>query len=93
VYTNFKNDMEVENYPKYYRKAGKCVKVSHENGVLLGRSIELQPQASVPLRSLIPPSRLEAELANMEQCNQEIWKNFLFTFYQQVQQEREGIRL
>jgi hypothetical protein len=85
--------MEVENYPKYYRKDGKCVKVSQENGVLVGRSIELQPQASVPLRSLIPPTRLEAELSGMEQCDHEIWKNFLFTFYQQVQQEREGIKV
>ena len=80
-------------YPKFYRKEGKCVKVVSDTET---RTIILPPDAKVPERySTAFPSRtrLEETLAGLEEVPAEIFKNFTFTFYQQVHHEHQTITL
>lgn len=85
--------METPNqqYPRYYRKDGKCIKVISPTE---GRIIELAPQVRIPLRSIITEKdRLDKELEGMTACDSETFKNFLFTFYKQVKEEHASLNL
>jgi hypothetical protein len=75
-------------YPKYYRKNGRCLKVLSPTEAL---QITLPPDFIVPLRSQFPhPERLQEELREFEEVPSDVWDNFNYSFYHQVQKERES---
>lgn len=86
--------METETpttYPQFFRKAGRCLRIDSPP---TGWTIGLPPEFKVPVRSCDTyPSagHLEALLKDFEPITQDEFKNFLFTFYQQVGHEREAV--
>jgi hypothetical protein len=83
--------MQTKNtqFPKYYRRAGKCIKVVSATET---RTIILPPESMVPERYTTRyPSkeRLEKDLENFEECDEKKFKEFLFSFYQRVADERQ----
>lgn len=79
----------IQTYPKYYRRAGRCIKVVSEKET---RTIILPPDSMYPERftSRYPTiERMNEELAHCEECDENKFKEFLFTFYQRVEAERQ----
>ena len=76
------------NYPKYYRKAGRCVKVI---SALESRTIILPPAVPAAERfsDRYPTAdRLQEDIKDFQEVTEQMWKDFLFTFYATVSDER-----
>jgi hypothetical protein len=88
----YKSDMNTQaEYPKFYRKDGKCVKVASATET---RTIILPPESRVAERySTTYPTadRLLESLAGLEEVTEQTFKEFLFTFYQSVNHERSSL--
>lgn len=75
-------------YPKYYRKAGRCVKVVSP---VETRTIILPPEASAAERfsSNYPDvDRLLQALKEYQETDLQTWTDFLSTFYTSISDER-----
>ncbi len=75
-------------YPKYFRRSGRCIKVISPTET---RTIILPPDSLVPERYTTRyPSkeRLAEDLQHCEECDENKFKEFLFSFYQRVADER-----
>jgi hypothetical protein len=80
-----------QSFPKYFRKEGRCVKVVSQTET---RTVILPPDRSVAERysSAFPDyERLLESLQGLEEVSEEIFRDFLFTFYQSVNQERQKV--
>jgi hypothetical protein len=78
-------------YPAYFRKSGKCIKLLSPTRA---RVIVLPPDADVPERftSTYPSEkRLLEDIQGFEQVDGDKFKDFLFTFYQGVDKERQAL--
>jgi hypothetical protein len=78
-----------DTYPQYYRKDGRIIRI---DGPLDTWIIVLQPQSKVAMRyhtKWPDTQRLAEEIADMEQSTVEKFREFIFTFYQQVAAERD----
>lgn len=76
------------DYPKYYRKAGRCVKVISP---LESRTIILPPAVPAAERfsdKYPTAERLQEEVKDFQEVTEQTWKEFLFTFYATVSDER-----
>lgn len=79
------------NFPSYYRKAGRCMKVLSPTEM---RTIILPPDSLVAERftSRYPDlERLTEQLKGSEECTAEKFKEFLTTFYSEVDSERNEL--
>lgn len=91
----FKNPkgIKMENeYPKFYRKNGKCMRVDSATEVW---TITLPPQSKVPLRdhSIYPsPERLQEHLSGMVEVDAEEFRSFYFAFIHGVEDEYKKIK-
>lgn len=81
----------VNEYPKYYRKAGKCVKVVNPTET---RTIILPPDVRAAERFTTTwptPERMQAYIQGMDVTTEEEFKSFLFTFYKSIRDEHNAI--
>lgn len=75
---------EVANYPKFYRKDGRCLKRESD---MTGLEVQIpKPGDRLPL--IMTPvtypgkDRLDEAVAAMEAVDQEVYEQFITTFYQ-----------
>lgn len=84
--------METPTYPKFYRKEGYCLKRESDT-----TTIEVRvpaPHQSIPL-SHIPGTyptkeRLDDQVASMEEVDQDVYEDYLGTFFAQAR-ENSGV--
>lgn len=79
----------MSDYPKFYRNGGRCIRVDSDTRTW---TIILPPEIKVASRypTTYPSAeRLQEDLRDMEEVGEDIFKSFLFTFYQTVASERE----
>jgi hypothetical protein len=73
-------------YPKYYRKNGRCLKVLSEKEAL---KITLPPDYVVALRTIITGAdRVQEELHDFEEATATLWEDFSATFRAQILEEK-----
>jgi len=77
------------NYPQYFRKAGRCIRVDSPTK---SWTIGLPPEFKVPVRSCdnhSSPEHLSHLIKDLDNSTEEEFKSFLFSFYKSVAVERE----
>lgn len=77
------------NYPSYYRNQGRIVKVVSDTET---RTIILPPDSTISERftTRYPNANLlQQDLKNMLESDERKWKEFIFTFYQNIEAERK----
>lgn len=85
--------METQTYPQYYQRAARVIKVVSPTEM---RTILLPPESLVPERftSRYPSAaRLQEELdlLHANPSDEHKYQEYLFTFYQKVDAEREAL--
>jgi len=81
----------MSDYPKFFRKAGRCIRVDSDTKTW---TIILPPEMKVASRYFTEyPSaeRLQEELKYFEEVDADTFKSFFFTFCQCVAGEREAV--